>query len=417
MQIKKLVSWIKNQRKKNKMQVTKVDMNNLDHWRVNDKKIFNIKRAFFSIIPFKFEQNKKKFFQPLIIQKEVGILGILKKKFKNKDYYLLQAKIEPGNTNGIQLSPTVQATKSNYSRKHGGKPTNYLNFFLKKSLKTKTLSKLKLSEQGTRYYEKANKNILIDLKSVKVKKLPNFIWVSKKHLNYFLNQKNILNMDTISVFSGSIKKNSFDLPLNKFSELVNFLLLFKKKFMFKRKIISFGDLKNWKIQKNKILDTNLNFFSILFLKIKTNSREVKSWDQPIISDHFNSLNGLLIKKINNSKHYLLQATFEPGLDAPKYTSTVLIKNYNKNNDYKNIKYFNFFKKQKSIKFINSDEGGRFYKNETNNLIRILKETEKIKKFENFIWVSHNQFVGLIKKNLITIEARNLFACCNIDKIH
>ena len=57
--------------------------------------------------------------QPIIIQNEKGILGILKDSVKNK--YLLQAKVEPGNKNRLQLSPTVQATKSNYQRVHGGK--------------------------------------------------------------------------------------------------------------------------------------------------------------------------------------------------------------------------------------------------------------------------------------------------------
>ena len=37
--------------------------------------------------------------------------------------------------------------------------------------------------------------------------------------------------------------------------------------------------------------------------------------------------------------------------------------------------------------------------------------------KNFIWASHNQVVDLIKKNFLTIEARNLFASFNIDKIH
>lgn len=34
-----------------------------------------------------------------------------------------------------------------------------------------------------------------------------------------------------------------------------------------------------------------------------------------------------------------------------------------------------------------------------------------------MWVSHNQVIDLISKNLLTIEARNLFASFNIDKIH
>ena len=42
----------------------------------------------------------------------------------------MQAKIEPGNINKIQLSPTIQATKSNFTQKHGGRKPNYLEYFL-----------------------------------------------------------------------------------------------------------------------------------------------------------------------------------------------------------------------------------------------------------------------------------------------
>ena len=48
------------------------------------------------------------------MQNEIGILGIIKNIKTNK--YLLQAKVEPGKINKIQISPTVQATRSNYSR-------------------------------------------------------------------------------------------------------------------------------------------------------------------------------------------------------------------------------------------------------------------------------------------------------------
>jgi len=36
--------------------------------------------------------------------------------------------------------------------------------------------------------------------------------------------------------------------------------------------------------------------------------------------------------------------------------------------------------------------------------------------KKYIWASHNQVVELISKNLLSIEARNLFASFNIDKI-
>jgi oxidase EvaA len=418
MKLADLNRWILVQKKKNLMKSSKINIADIVNWKIGNKKIYNYNRSFFSIVPFRFEQNKNKFwFQPLIVQKEVGILGIIKKVHKSIDYYLLQAKVEPGNVKGIQLSPTVQATKSNYLQKHGGKKTKYLNFFINNKLNTKIITNLRLSEQGTRYYDKSNNNILIDLKNKKIKKLNNFIWVTKKNLEYLLKKKNLLNMDTISVLSSSIQKNILDTPINNSSSIIDILKDLKKRIQIKKKVISFKDLKNWRIFKNKISDNKKNFFSIFFLRIKTNSREVKEWYQPIISDHSISFNGLLIKKKNNTNHYLLKAVQEPGLVLPRFTTTISIKNFNYKTRNSNIRFYNFFKNQKNIiKYVNSDEGGRFYKNETHNLIRVLKENDKVFLTKNFIWVSHNQIIDLIKRDLITIEARNLFASFNIDKV-
>ena len=48
--------------------------------------------------------------------------------------------------------------------------------------------------------------------------------------------------------------------------------------------------------------------------------------------------------------------------------------------------------------------------------KALNDYRKINFPKTYIWVSHNQIIELINKNLLTIEARNLFACFNIDKI-
>ena len=413
-----LNNWIKKQRKISNMVVSKVDIDDTNGWILGNKKIYNKKKNFFSIVPFSFNINKKKFWnQPLIIQKEVGILGILKKRYKSTDYYLLQAKIEPGNTDNIQLSPTVQATKSNYLRKHGGKKTKFLEYFVKKQPKAKIISNLKLSEQGTRYVSKHNKNILIDVNKIKLQKYSNFIWLTKKNLIYLLNKRNLLNMDTISVLSSSIKQNKLDNPLNSLNIILKQFNIFKKKFTISKKQIYFNKLKNWKIKKDRIFDLKNNFFSILFIKIKTNSREIESWYQPIISDHSKSFNGFLVKVQNNTVHYLLQITQEPGFSSPKFTTTINEKNF----DFKknrNIKYMDHFKKNNfKLDVINSDEGGRFFKNETRNIICVLKKQININSSKNYIWASHNQVINLINQNKLSIEARKLFASFNIDKIN
>ena len=131
MQINKLIDWLKKQKKINKLKIQKKNINYLKDWIFKKNLIYHKTKNFFSIKAFLFKQKNKKKFQPLIVQKEEGILGIIKQRRQGKDYYLLQSKIEPGNINGIQISPTVQATKSNYLRKHGGKKNTFLGLFLK----------------------------------------------------------------------------------------------------------------------------------------------------------------------------------------------------------------------------------------------------------------------------------------------
>ena len=147
---KNIIKWLSNQRRKQLLTVSKKDLSKLTKWVYGKKEIYHKSKKFFKIVGIRIHSNfysKKRWDQPIIVQNEIGILGIIKNIKTNK--YLLQAKVEPGNVNKIQISPTVQATRSNYSRIHGGKTIPFLNYFKKKnkhfSLQT---------EQAFRYYNK-----------------------------------------------------------------------------------------------------------------------------------------------------------------------------------------------------------------------------------------------------------------------
>ena len=131
---KKFDNWFTNQKKNNKITVSIVGISKIINWKADNNKIFHFSKRFFKIIGIKINTNffKKNWDQPIILQNELGILGIIKNTKYNK--YLLQAKVEPGNKNKLQLSPTVQATKSNFSQIHGGKKVPYLNFFFKQKI-------------------------------------------------------------------------------------------------------------------------------------------------------------------------------------------------------------------------------------------------------------------------------------------
>ena len=176
--------WLIKQRIKHSLIVKKKDLYKLNNWVFNKKEIYHNSKKFFKIVGLRIKSNfykKRNWDQPIIVQNEIGILGIIKSSKTNK--YLLQAKVEPGNINKIQISPTVQATKSNYSRVHGGKNIPYLKYFLGKnkyfSLQT---------EQAFRYFNKKNSNILTHV-SKKINIDKNFKWFSKKEIINLLKKK------------------------------------------------------------------------------------------------------------------------------------------------------------------------------------------------------------------------------------
>ena len=110
---KNVSEWLKIQRKKQFLTVKKIDLSKLTKWVYDKKEIYHESKKFFKIAGIRIKTNfykQKNWDQPIIIQNEIGILGIIKNIKTNK--YLLQAKVEPGNINKIQISPTVQATKT-----------------------------------------------------------------------------------------------------------------------------------------------------------------------------------------------------------------------------------------------------------------------------------------------------------------
>ena len=84
MKTNKLVDWLNNQKKINKIKIKKKKINSLKDWIFKQNIIFHKSNNFFSIKPFLFQQKNKKIFQPLIVQGERGILGIVKKRLGTK---------------------------------------------------------------------------------------------------------------------------------------------------------------------------------------------------------------------------------------------------------------------------------------------------------------------------------------------
>ena len=137
--------------------------------------------------------------QPIINQPEIGFLGFITRVFNGIRYFLVQAKMEPGNINTLQISPSLQATKSNFTQVHKGKRPAFLEFFNGEKQVTILTDHLQ-TEQGGRFYQKRNRNIVIEIKE-DIELPDEFCWLTLGELKALLREDNMLNMDTRSVLS------------------------------------------------------------------------------------------------------------------------------------------------------------------------------------------------------------------------
>jgi oxidase EvaA len=104
--------------------------------------------------------------QPILAQVGFngGLLGLLRKKFNNIPYYLVEAKAEPGNPDKVQISPTLQATFSNLKRAHGGSKPKFANFFeTPGSVNGIVLFDQWMSEDGGRLHLKRNRGMIVEI--------------------------------------------------------------------------------------------------------------------------------------------------------------------------------------------------------------------------------------------------------------
>ena len=153
--------WIAERRDAHRFRVRQIPFHEMDKW-LFDQETGNIQHEsgrFFSIDGIRVNTNwgaVSEWEQPIINQPEIGFLGFITKKFDGVLHFLAQAKMEPGNINLIQISPTLQATRSNFTRVHEGRSPPYLEHFLNRQ-KSRVLVDVLQSEQGARFLRKRNR--------------------------------------------------------------------------------------------------------------------------------------------------------------------------------------------------------------------------------------------------------------------
>ena len=435
-----LRQWIEQRNNEVEVRIEKVPFIEMVKWHIDeDGSIHHDSGRFFSIIGIDVTTdygNNNHWRQPIIYQPEVGILGILTKEINGVLYFLMQAKIEPGNVNHVQISPTLQATKSNYLRIHQGSTPHYLEYFENVRPENVILDQLQ-SEQGARFLRKRNRNIIIKVDD-DVEVLPDFRWMTLGQIKELMQFDNLVNMDTRTVLSGMkisdyvtltecrdrmssfgvsmIKSSTTSNNLISMREHLSWLTNLKVKYDLTITPCPIYDMPGWMITDSEIVREDQRFFKIIGENVSIANREVSSWCQPLVQPMQKGLCAFIIKKLNGVYHFLVQAKLECGnFDVIELAPTVQCLTGNvfaegiKKPEF--VDYvLNAPANQIVFDSLQSEEGGRFYREQNRNMLVEADSNFPVYLSPRYTWMTLGQIYEFLRfNNYLNIQARSLIS--------
>lgn len=377
--------------------------------------------------------------QPIINQPEIGILGIVVKEFDGVLHCLMQAKMEPGNVNTLQLSPTVQATRSNYTQVHRGSSTRYLEYFVGPD-RGQVLVDVLQSEQGAWFWRKRNRNVVV-LVTGEVPVHEDYCWLSLAQIGELTQVDNLVNMDARTVLScmpfslpaeddaptgaefrdaliRSYQYQAADRPmpaLHTAGEILSWFTEAKTRCDWAARLVPLSAVRGWSRDEYEIADDEATSFRILGVQVHAETREVHSWRQPLLYPRGQGHAAFVARPINGVLHLLVQARPEYGLmDMVEMAPTVHLLPGQDFTDVGHTFLSDALKPGRStVHYDNvlSEEGGRFYNALTRYQLIEVGEDFPLDVPPNFCWMTMRQLIDLLRHgHYLNIEARSLLAC-------
>lgn len=318
-----LRDWICDARASCDMRVEEIPWARSREWRFEGGRLRHALGAYFSVVGVRACIRGAQIAQPLLDQPEIGILGFLVRRGSGGTEFLVQAKPEPGNEGLVQAAPTVQATESNYRRRHGGRATPHLDRFV-----ARALSSSLQSEQGTRFLGKSNRNMVVEGDAAEGAALR---WFPAHDLRELLLEDFAVNTDARSVLAsgpwgllapggapfarwrreggpGEALLRSLEAaePVRPVAERLARLRAAADP---RTEVVRLEDLDGWEITDAAIRGPG---FSIRQFAVATTAREVWRWDQPLVASAEEGRAVLLCREEGGVLRLLFRARAEPG---------------------------------------------------------------------------------------------------------
>jgi oxidase EvaA len=435
--------WFAERARVNSYQVTTVPFDRLQGWQFQPGtgNLVHSSGRFYSIEGLRVRTDHRErdgWTQPIIVQPEIGILGIIVKEFDGVLHCLMQAKMEPGNVNMLQLSPTIQATKSNYTRVHKGNAIPYLEYFTAPR-RGRVLVDVLQSEQGAWFLGKRNRNMVIEV-TEDIPVLDDFCWLTLAQVQQLLQIDNLVNMDSRTVLSGIpfaapvdrpsvLGENSFrgslvrslteqQGALHDAAQILSWFTELKARHEISQQRIPLTEVDGWHKAYDRIAHEDGKYFTVIGVDVEASNREVSHWTQPLLAPQGRGVLAFVTKRIDGVLHVLVQARTQAGtFDVVEMAPTVHCAptNYVDTDPAHRPLFLDYVlsapRERVYHDVVHSEEGGRFYCAENRYMVVEADDGFPVEAPDDYIWMTARQATDLVRYgNYFNVEARSLLAC-------
>ncbi|MEU3750668.1 MULTISPECIES: NDP-hexose 2,3-dehydratase family protein [Streptomyces] len=414
--------WLEERRRAHRFRVDRIPFDALEGWSFEEGTGNLVHRSgrFFSVEGLHVTHEGGAFpqwHQPIIKQPEVGILGILVKEFDGVLHFLMQAKMEPGNRNLLQLSPTVQATRSNYTKVHEGADVKYIDYFVRPG-KGRILADVLQSEHGSWFLHKSNRNMIVEA----VGDVPlddDFCWLTLGQIGELLHRDNVVNMDSRTVLACAPFPDQATGALHSDTELLSWITAERSRHDVSARRVPLDGLPGWQRSEEAIDREDGRYFRVVAVSVQAGSREVSGWTQPLFEPYGLGVAAFLTRWIDGALHVLVHARVEGGfLDTIELGPTVQYTpdNYSHLDGDGRPRYLDevLAAGPDRIRYeaLHSEEGGRFLNAESRYLlVEADEETAPLNPPAGYRWVTPGQLTSLVRHGrYVNVQARTLLAC-------
>ena len=436
-----ILGWIARRNEQVAVAIHKNHLSDSKFWFYDREEgsIHNRNHSFFSIIGFREQvQSGQALSQPILCQREIGFLGIICQEIDGIMHFLMQAKIEPGNVNKIQISPTIQATKSNFTQKHGGAKPPYLEYFENASRYEIVVDQIQ-SEQSSRFFKKRNRNIVIRVEE-DIPVLPSHRWMTLGQIKCLMRENNLVNMDTRTVLAciPYAKLQLSPLELLELADHFTDKALFRSVFvgtpenllpkvyqhinnckMFseaKTELVPLHTLEDWNMRDDEIVCRKPYPFKVVFCDIAIEGREVKRWTQPLFEATGIATFGLICCEDSGVLKFVVKVTPEAGcFDSVELGPTVqkeAVPLSMAGEDAITRFFESRMQSGEGVVFdhLLSEEGGRFYHEQNRNILLRISREELPELPEGYFLLDYRTLNELVQiNNTLNIQLRNLLS--------